>query len=61
MTATFSELEDLTIYQVFDVYNTLFKHIKYSAGKLQQKRIKWKVKIQTGLENTHQKLYKYYH
>ena len=53
ITAILSELEGPTVHQVFDVYNILFKHIEYSAGKLQQKRIKWKVKIQTGLENAH--------
>ena len=40
MTATLSELEGPTVHQVFDVYGTLFEHIEYSAGKLQQKRIK---------------------
>ena len=60
MTTILSELEGPTIHQIFDVYDTLFKHIEYSAGKLQQKRIKWKVKIQTGLENAYQKLHEYY-
>ena len=60
MTATLSELEGPTVHQVFDVYGTLFEHIEYSAGKLQRKRIEWKVKIRTGLENAHQKLREYY-
>ena len=45
MTTSLSELEEPTVHQVFDVYDTLFDHIEFSMNKLQCKRIEWKVKI----------------
>ena len=60
MITSLSELEEPTVHQVFDVYDTLFDHIEFSMNKLQCKRIEWKVKIQNDLGNAHQKLQHYY-
>lgn len=59
-TTVLSKTKDITVHNVFRVYNTLFEHFKKSIGQLAPKTIPWKVAMLNALHAGMNKLSVYY-
>ena len=59
-TTVLSKTKDLTIHNVFRVYNRLFDHFDASIRQLERKKVAWKKEILRGLNAGRAKLSEYY-
>jgi hypothetical protein len=59
-TTAISKIEDITIYQIFRIYNKLFDHFDFSISQLKRKRVTWKTTMREALEAGREKLSDYY-
>lgn len=60
-TTGLSKIKDVTIYNVFKVYNVLFDHFEKSIRQLERKRVAWKKAMLQALHTGKEKLSVYYH
>jgi hypothetical protein len=59
-TTAISKIKDVTIHQIFRIYNKLFDHFDFSISQLKRKRVPWKATMRGALEAGRQKLSDYY-
>lgn len=59
-TTGLSKVKDVTIHNVFRVYNKLFEHLEKSICQLKRKKVKWKTTMREALEAGSKKLSVYY-
>lgn len=59
-TTAISKIKDVTIHQIFRIYNKLFDHFDFSISQLKRKRVAWKTTMREALEAGRQKLSDYY-
>lgn len=59
-TSSLSATTDVTIHNVFGIYNTLFTHIDKAKAQLARKRVGWKRVMKSALDYARNKLAEYY-
>ena len=59
-TTALSKTKDITVHQIFGIYNKLFGHLEASQKQLRRKKVPWKKRMLTALIATHNKLSEYY-
>lgn len=59
-TSSLSATKDITIHNVFGIYNTLFTHIDKAKAQLVRKRVGWKKVMKSALDHARDKLAEYY-
>jgi hypothetical protein len=59
-TLSLSATTDVTIHNVFGIYNTLFTHIDKAKAQLARKRVGWKKVMKSALDYARDKLAEYY-
>lgn len=59
-TTALSQTKDVTVHNIFDIYNELFDHLELSIDRLKRKKVPWKKAIFRALEAGKIKLGQYY-
>ena len=59
-TKIIGQSKQLTIHQVFEIYNKLFDHLDQARARLSRKRVSWKRALLNGIEAAATKLRQYY-
>ena len=59
-TTILSKTKEVTVHNVFSLYNSLFDHIEISMSRLRRKQLPWKKQILQALEAAKEKLSIYY-
>lgn len=59
-TTALSKTKDITIHQIFGIYNKLFGHLEASEKQLGRKKVLWKKRMLTALIAARNKLSEYY-
>jgi hypothetical protein len=59
-TSSLSATKDVTIHNVFGIYNALFTHIDKAKAQLARKKVGWKKVMKSALDHARDKLAEYY-
>lgn len=59
-TTALSQTKDVTVHNIFDIYNQLFDHLELSTDRLKRKKAPWKQAIFQALQAGQAKLRQYY-